>query len=109
MMSDVPGLTDHCFAWRTFPMRVLKVVLEGETTSFRYPHFMFGVQPSFPLPPPATIYGHICSTMGEQVDLEGLRFAYHFTAEASFEDLEHVHVLEAKSGMLPSTKIPKVL
>lgn len=32
-------------------MRVLKVVLEGTTTSFRYPHFMLSIQPSFPLPP----------------------------------------------------------
>ncbi len=62
-------------------MRVLKVVLEGITTSFRYPHFMMGVQPSFPMPPPATIYGHICSALGEWIDPKGLAFAYHFTAQ----------------------------
>lgn len=90
-------------------MRVLKVVLEGITTSFRYPHFMLSVQPSFPLPPPATIYGHLCSTIGEWIDPEGLTFAYHFTAEGSTEDLEHVHVLSAASGRLPGSKTPKVL
>ena len=48
-------------------MRVLKVTLEGITTSFRYPHFMVNVQPSYRMPPPATIYGHICSALGEWV------------------------------------------
>lgn len=90
-------------------MRVLKVVLEGITTSFRYPHFMMGVQPSFPMPPPATIYGHICSALGEWVDAAGLAFAYHFTAQQSVEDLEHIHVLSASSGNLPGSQHPKVL
>ncbi len=90
-------------------MRVLKVVLEGVTTSFRYPHFMLGVQPSFPMPPPATIYGHICSTVGDWVDPTGLAFAYHFTAEGGGEDLEHIHVLAAASGRLPGSAQPKVL
>jgi CRISPR-associated protein Cas5t len=90
-------------------MRALKVVLEGITTSFRYPHFMLGVQPSFPMPPPATIYGHICSALGEWVDSSGLAFAYHFTAEGGGEDLEHVHVLAAASGRLPGSAQRKVL
>ncbi len=90
-------------------MRVLKVVLEGITTSFRYPHFMMGVQPSFPMPPPATIYGHICSVLGEWIDPDGLAFAYHFTAQDSTEDLEHIHVLSATTGTLQRSKFPKVL
>lgn len=90
-------------------MRVLKVVLEGLTTSFRYPHFMLSVQPGFPMPPPATIYGHICSTLGEWVEPDGLAFAYHFTAEGSTMDMEHIHVLSASTGKLPGTKLPKVL
>ncbi len=90
-------------------MRVLKIVLEGTTTSFRYPHFMLSVQPSFPLPPPATIYGHICSALGEWFDPEGVQFAYHFTAAGTGEDVEHIHVLAAATGKLPGTKLPKVL
>jgi CRISPR-associated protein Cas5t len=90
-------------------MRVLKVVLEGITTSFRYPHFMMGVHPSFPMPPPATIYGHICSALGEWVDPAGLRFAYHFTYDGMVEDLEHIHVLTAASGRLPGSSHPKAL
>lgn len=90
-------------------MQVLKVVLEGTTTSFRYPHFMLSIQPSFPLPPPATIYGHICSALGEWVSPAGLQFAYHFTVAGVGEDLEHIHVLEASGGKVPGTRLPKVL
>lgn len=90
-------------------MRVLKIVLEGTMTSFRYPHFMLSIQPSFPLPPPATIYGHICSALGEWIEPEGLTFAYHFTAAGEGEDVEHIHVLAAGTGKLPGTKLPKVL
>jgi CRISPR-associated protein Cas5t len=90
-------------------MEVLKVVAEGITTSFRYPHFMQGIQPSFEMPPPATIYGHICSALGEWVSPEGLLFAYRFTYEAQFEDVEHVHLVVPSTGKLPGSKIPKAL
>jgi len=75
-------------------MRMLKVELEGLTTSFRYPHFMWGRHPTFPMPPPATIYGHICSAVGEWVDPHGLTFGYVFTHDGSATDLEHCHALK---------------
>jgi CRISPR-associated protein Cas5t len=90
-------------------MEVLKIVGEGLTTSFRYPHFMQGVQPTFEVPPPATIYGHICSALGEWVNPEGIEFAYHFTFKARFDDVEHTHLVSGSGGYLPGTKIPKVL
>lgn len=90
-------------------MQVLKVVAEGLTTSFRYPHFMQGVHPTFEMPPPATIYGHICSALGKWVSPEGVEFAYHFTHQGSFNDVEHTHVMAASSGKLPGTALPKVL
>src|SRR6266516_4874299 len=74
-------------------MRVLKVVAEGLTTSFRRPHFMHGIQPTFRMPPPATIYGHLCSALGDVVPPEGIAFAYHFTAQTSFSDIEHTHIV----------------
>lgn len=89
-------------------MRVLKVVAEGVTTSFRYPHFMQQIHPTFPMPPPATIYGHICSALGEWFAPEGVRFAYRFTHEGEFNDTEHIMVLTPSGGKLPGTKIPKV-
>ncbi len=90
-------------------MLVLKVVAEGLTTSFRRPHFMHGIQPTFRMPPPATIYGHICSALGEVVPPEGLSFAYHFTATTGFSDIEHVHLVAESSGKLKGTDYPKVL
>lgn len=90
-------------------MLVLKVAAEGLTTSFRYPHFMQGIQPTFEMPPPATIYGHISSALGDWFDPAGVLFAYQFTYEASFDDVEHVHIVSASSGTLPGSRIPKVL
>lgn len=89
-------------------MRVLKVEAEGLTTSFRYPHFMHGVHPTFEMPPPATIYGHICSALGDWVAPDGLRFAYRFTYEARFNDVEHIHVLTTAES-LPRVGGPWVL
>src|SRR5947199_6967303 len=90
-------------------MRVLKIVAEGVTTSFRRPHFMHGIQPTFRMPPPATIYGHVCSALGEVISPEGVAFAYHFTSRMGFDDIEHTHILAISSGKLPGTNYPKVL
>jgi CRISPR-associated protein Cas5t len=76
-------------------VRVLKLELEGVTTSFRYPHFLVGRQPSFPMPPPATIYGHIASALGAYPDPNSFRFAYSFTHNGSVDDYEHTWLIEA--------------
>jgi len=85
-------------------MQVLKIVAEGLTTSFRYPHFMQGVQPTYEMPPPATIYGHICSALGEWVSPEGIEFAYHFTHQGSFDDVEYVHIASTNREDWPPKK-----
>ncbi|MCI0615165.1 CRISPR-associated protein Cas5, partial [bacterium] len=90
-------------------MDVLKIVAEGVVTSFRYPHFMQGVQPTYELPPPATIYGHVCSTLGKWIDPAGVEFAFRFTYETKFHDMEHVHILTPSTGKLKGTTIPKVM
>jgi CRISPR-associated protein Cas5t len=79
-------------------VQVVRVEMEGITTSFRYPHFMWGRHPTFEMPPPATIYGHICSAVGEWVDPAGVSFGYTFTHEGKGEDLEHVHAVSAGTG-----------
>lgn len=84
-------------------MRVLKIVAEGITTSFRYPHFMQQIHPSFQMPPPATIYGHICSAVGQWVDPTGLQFAYHFTYQGLTNDLEHIVVAGPGKGNFESS------
>lgn len=89
-------------------MKVLKVVAEGAVTSFRYPHFMQQIHPTYEMPPPATIYGLICSTVGEWVDAADLMFAYHFSYAAKATDLEHIIVLSPSSGKLKGTEHAKV-
>lgn len=71
-------------------MSLLKVQAEGQVTSFRLPHFMWNKHLTFEMPPPSTIYGHICSTLGDLVDPAGLVFAYRFSYETKFEDYEHI-------------------
>ena len=90
-------------------MHVLKVVAEGLTTSFRYPHFMQQVHPSFPMPPPATLYGHLCSALGEWFDPAGVKVAYQFTYQGKTRDLEHIVLAEPAGGKLGETRLPKVL
>lgn len=92
-------------------MRVLKVVAEGITTSFRYPQFMQQIHPSFEMPPPATIYGHIASALGSWFEPEGTMFAYHFTFNGRVNDKEHIFVLSHATGTFTyqGEKFPKVL
>lgn len=91
-------------------MRVLKIVAEGLTTSFRHPHFIMQVQPTFHVPPPATIYGHVASVLGDWFDPAGVRFAYHFTYRAKLRELEHTILLSAAGGKLEGhAPIPKVM
>lgn len=90
-------------------MDLLKITAEGLTTSFRYPHFMIGVQPTFQMPPPATLYGHVCSALGKWVEPQGVHFAVHFTYAAVFEDVEHTHLVSPSTGKLKGSRIPKVL
>ena len=83
-------------------MEALKVELEGITTSFRYPHLIVGRQPSFPMPPPSTIYGHVASALGDYPDPASFKFAYTFTSKGNVDDFEHAYELkyQTKKGEL---------
>lgn len=81
-------------------MSIVRVELDGLTTSFRYPHFLIGRQPSFPMPPPATILGHVASALGEYPDRRSLRFAYSFSADGRVDDMEKAHITEV-GGSVP--------
>lgn len=79
-------------------MRVLRIIAEGPVTSFRYPHFVQGVHPTYEMPPPATIYGHVCSAVGELIPPDMTKFAYLFTYTAKFWDYEHLHFPQASKA-----------
>ncbi len=74
-------------------MEVLRVELEAPVCSFRYPHFLVGRQLTFEMPPPATIYGHVASALGDFPDPHSFRFAYTFTTTGKGEDLENQHII----------------
>lgn len=74
-------------------LTVARITIQIPVASFRYPHFLVGRQPSFDMPPPSTIYGHIASALGELPDRRSIRFAYHFTSASRGTDLEHQHVV----------------
>lgn len=71
---------------------VLKVMIAGAVTSFRYPHFVQGVHPTYEMPPPSTIYGLLCAVTGEFEPHEEIEFGLHFTHDGKFRDLEHIHL-----------------
>lgn len=71
-------------------MIAVRVRAEGPVTSFRYPFFAQNVQPSLPLPPLATLYGHICSAVGGLLEPAQLQVGYSFTCRGTFKDYEHL-------------------
>ncbi len=79
-------------------MKVLKVESTAVTASFRYPHVQIGKLPTFELPPPATIYGHLAGVLGEWFEPSGLECAYTFEHRGKAEDLETSQPLERGSG-----------
>ncbi len=71
---------------------VLTLEMSGAVTSFRYPFFTQGYQPTFEMPPPSTIYGHLCSAYGAYLSPQGWQFGYRFTHSGRFVDYkEHLH------------------
>lgn len=86
------------------PKRVAKVTIEAPVVSFRYPHFLIGRQPSFDVPPPSTIFGHIASALGEWPS-SPIGFAYAFYSRGRAQDLEHQHIISRTSGKLPGDVI----
>ncbi|HEY3128709.1 MAG TPA: CRISPR-associated protein Cas5 [Acidobacteriota bacterium] len=84
-------------------MKALRVEMEGTVTSFRYPHLHVGRQPSYPMPPPATIYGHVCSALGEWGSPNSIRFGYSFFHNGAGDDLELLHMAAVGTGRMDKT------
>lgn len=74
-------------------LRVVKVTIEAPIVSFRYPHFLIGRQPTFDMPPPSTIFGHVASVLGTWPTFP-LRFAYVFHKRCRGSDLEHQQIIK---------------
>lgn len=79
-------------------MKALKIISEAVTASFRYPHVQIGKLPTYEVPPPATIYGHLAGVLGEWFEPEGLQFAYTFEHRGRAVDVETGQPIERGSG-----------
>lgn len=79
-------------------MKALRVLIEGWVTSFRYPAFISGFQPTLPVPPLSTIYGLISAAKGELVTPEDLSVGYIFNHQGRAVDLETIYELSGLNG-----------
>ncbi|KYC46588.1 MAG: hypothetical protein APG11_01801 [Candidatus Methanofastidiosum methylothiophilum] len=79
-------------------MKALRVLIEGWVTSFRYPTFISGFQPTLPVPPLSTIYGLISAAKGELVTPEDLSVGYIFNHHGKGVDLETIYELSGLNG-----------
>lgn len=79
-------------------MKSLRILIEGWVSSFRYPAFISGFQPSLPVPPLSTIYGLISAARGDLVTPEDLSVGYIFTHRGRAVDLETIYELSGLKG-----------
>ena len=82
-----------------------RVKITGWTASFRYPIFVYGYQPTLPVPPYSTVYGLISAAAGKVVTPEDLEVKYVFRSAAKGVDLETIY--EWKVGGITKTNVIK--
>ncbi len=85
-------------------MKVDRIHIYSWTSSFRYPRFMIGIQPTIPIPPLSTIYGLLSCVAGKQITPYDINMGYIFLYNTKFIDLESIFELEslkeAKSNII---------
>lgn len=84
-------------------MKTLRITLTSWTSSFRYPGYMIGYQPTLQIPPLSTVYGLISAAKGEDVGPSDVSVGYVFLHEGQGEDLESIY--EISSGWKAKTNI----
>jgi CRISPR-associated protein Cas5t len=86
-------------------MKALRVLIKGWTTSFRFPGFISGFQPTLPMPPLSTVYGLISAAKGELVSPKDVSIGYVFTSEGKAVDLEVIY--ELSPGLTAKSNVVK--
>ncbi len=76
-------------------MQVLRARIVGWVTSFRYPVFVTGVQPSLPVPPLSTIFGLLSAARGWPVTPSHVSVGYVFFTSGRATDLETIYELSS--------------
>jgi len=79
-------------------MKLLRILIEGWTASFRYPTFISGFQPTLPVPPLSTIYGLLSAVKGELVSPDETKVGFVFDYESKATDLETIYEIKGLTG-----------
>jgi len=82
-----------------------RIKIIGWTASFRYPIFVYGYQPTLPVPPYSTVYGLISAAVGKVVTPKDLEVKYVFKSAAKGVDLETIY--EWKVGGITKSNVIK--
>ena len=79
-------------------MKVLRVIIKSWTSTFRYPTFQSGYQPTLPLPPISTILGLLSAAKGDIVTLKDVGFlGFMFFSKGKGLDIEKTYYLSEKT------------
>jgi len=79
-------------------IELLKIEISAWTASFRQPLFISGVQLTYPIPPPSTIYGLLSAAKGDIVEQNDVEFGYIFKYRAKTLDLERIYEFDTKGN-----------
>jgi len=71
--------------------RYYRIKIIAWTSSFRYPIFVYGYQPTLPVPPYSTIYGLISAACGRWITPDDVNVKYVFKSDAKGVDLETIY------------------
>jgi CRISPR-associated protein Cas5t len=71
-----------------------RIKITGWTASFRYPIFIYGYQPTLPVPPYSTVYGLISAAYGKLVIPKDIDIKYVFKSDAKGVDIETIYEWE---------------
>ena len=71
-----------------------RIKITGWTASFRYPIFIYGYQPTLPIPPYSTVYGLISAACGKIITPKDIEVRYVFKSGAKGVDLETIYEWE---------------
>ncbi|MFW5700356.1 MAG: type I-B CRISPR-associated protein Cas5b [Cyclobacteriaceae bacterium] len=78
-------------------MKFIKAIIRGWTTSFRYPGFISGRQPSQLVPPPSTVLGLLSAVKGELISENDLAYGYFFGFESKAYDVETIYEMSSEN------------
>lgn len=82
-----------------------RIKITGWTASFRYPIFVYGYQPTLPVPPYSTIYGLISAACGKRVTPAEVNVKYVFKSYGKGVDLETIY--EWMAGKISKSNVVK--